>query len=57
MPANYTAVIGVTEPGADGEGLFFRNSKIEIKDIRTATVRQLPVGERSQQTQGAADPC
>ncbi len=46
--ANYIGVFGVTEPGIDGEGLFFRDSKIAVRDITDGTSTTLMVGERSQ---------
>ncbi len=45
--ANYVGVFGVSEPGVDGEGIFFRNSKIAIKDITDGTSKTMIVGERS----------
>jgi prepilin-type N-terminal cleavage/methylation domain-containing protein/prepilin-type processing-associated H-X9-DG protein len=45
--ANYVGVFGISEPGVDGEGIFFRNSKISIKDITDGTSTTLMVGERS----------
>ncbi len=45
--ANYVGVFGVTEPGVDGEGVFFRNSKIRIADILDGASQTLMVGERT----------
>src|SRR5260370_41925909 len=36
-PSNYVAMYGITEPGVNGEGLFFRNSKISLRDITDGT--------------------
>lgn len=46
--ANYVGVYGVREPVGDGDGVFFRNSRIAIKDISDGTSSTLLVGERSQ---------
>ena len=46
--ANYVANYGVSEPGIDGEGLFFRNSDVAMRDITDGTSTTLAVGERSQ---------
>ncbi|HHK41576.1 MAG TPA: DUF1559 domain-containing protein, partial [Planctomycetaceae bacterium] len=35
--ANYIGVFGISEPGFDGEGVFFRNSKISIREITDGT--------------------
>jgi len=47
--ANYPAVFGVTEPGVDGNGVFFRNSTVRIGDITDGTSATLLVGERHAQ--------
>ncbi len=45
--ANYTGVFGITEPGVEGEGIFYRNSKIATQEITDGTSQTLIVGERS----------
>ena len=46
-PASYTGCFGVGEPGVDGDGVFFRNSKVRIGDITDGTSQTLVAGERS----------
>jgi prepilin-type N-terminal cleavage/methylation domain-containing protein/prepilin-type processing-associated H-X9-DG protein len=46
--ANYIGVFGVSEPGIDGEGLFFRDSRIAVRDVTDGTSDTFAVGERSQ---------
>ncbi len=45
--ANYVGVFGTSEPGVDGDGVFFRNSKVRIGDITDGTSSTVVVGERS----------
>jgi prepilin-type processing-associated H-X9-DG protein len=45
--ANYVGVFGVGEPGVDGDGVFFRNSRVRIADILDGTSQTLMVGERT----------
>ncbi|MCA9166415.1 MAG: DUF1559 domain-containing protein [Planctomycetales bacterium] len=45
--ANYVGVFGITEPGVDGEGILFRNSKIATKQIKDGTSHTMLIGERS----------
>ncbi|HUY33384.1 MAG TPA: DUF1559 domain-containing protein [Pirellulales bacterium] len=46
--SNYVAVYGTTEPGIDGDGMFFRDSRVTPADIRDGLSQTLAVGERSQ---------
>ena len=46
-PSNYVGMSGVSEPGPDGEGLFFRNSRVAFKDITDGLSQTLAVGERA----------
>jgi len=45
--ANYVGVFGITEPGVDGEGVFFRNSQVRLADITDGTAQTLLTGERA----------
>lgn len=45
--ANYVGVFGTTEPGIDGDGVFFRNSQVSLRDITDGSSHTLAVGERS----------
>lgn len=46
--ANYVGMFGIPEPGIDGDGVFFRDSRIGIRDITDGSSQTLLVGERSQ---------
>jgi prepilin-type N-terminal cleavage/methylation domain-containing protein/prepilin-type processing-associated H-X9-DG protein len=45
--SNYVAVFGTTEPGVDGDGMFFRNSHVAIQDVTDGLSKTLAVGERT----------
>jgi prepilin-type N-terminal cleavage/methylation domain-containing protein len=45
--ANYVGMFGTTEPGVDGDGVFFRNSRVALADILDGTTNTILVGERS----------
>src|SRR4029079_13161412 len=45
--ANYVGVFGISEPGIDGEGLFFRDSAVGFRDVTDGLSNTLMVGERS----------
>jgi prepilin-type N-terminal cleavage/methylation domain-containing protein/prepilin-type processing-associated H-X9-DG protein len=45
---NYIGNFGISEPGVDGEGIFFRNSNVAIKDVTDGTSNTMMAGERSQ---------
>ena len=46
-PSNYVGVCGVSEPGPDGEGIFFRDSQVALRDVTDGTSQTIFVGERS----------
>jgi prepilin-type N-terminal cleavage/methylation domain-containing protein/prepilin-type processing-associated H-X9-DG protein len=47
--SNYVGMFGTTEPGVDGDGMFFRNSRIGLKDITDGSSKTIAVGERAHQ--------
>src|SRR3954470_18867559 len=47
--SNYVAMFGSTEPGVDGDGMFFRNSKIAMRDITDGASKTIAAGERTHQ--------
>ena len=46
-PSNYVGMNGFSEPGPDGEGVFFRNSRVAFRDITDGLSQTIAVGERS----------
>ncbi len=46
-PSNYVGRYGTTDPGIDGDGIFFRNSNIGLKMITDGTSNTIAAGERS----------
>jgi prepilin-type N-terminal cleavage/methylation domain-containing protein/prepilin-type processing-associated H-X9-DG protein len=46
-PSNYVGMNGISEPGPDGEGVFFRNSSVAFRDITDGLSQTIAVGERS----------
>lgn len=46
-PSNYVGMFGTTEPGVDGDGIFFRNSAIGFKQIKDGASQTIALGERS----------
>lgn len=47
--ANYVGMFGTSEPGVDGDGVFFRNSAITFKAITDGASHTIAVGERAHQ--------
>ena len=45
--SNYIAMYGNGEPGPSGDGLFYRNGKVGLRDITDGTAQTIAVGERS----------
>ena len=45
-PSNYVGVYGTSDPGIDGDGLFFRNSAVAPRDVTDGLSQTLAVGER-----------
>ncbi|HEV3003937.1 MAG TPA: DUF1559 domain-containing protein, partial [Pirellulales bacterium] len=45
--ANYVGMFGTTDPGTVGDGVLFRNSWIQLRDITDGTSQTLMGGERS----------
>ncbi len=46
-PSNYAAMYGNGEPGVNGDGMFFRNGKVGLRDITDGSSNTLALGERS----------
>jgi len=46
--SDYVGVFGTSDPGVDGDGIFFRDGNVGLRDITDGTAQTLAVGERSQ---------
>jgi prepilin-type N-terminal cleavage/methylation domain-containing protein/prepilin-type processing-associated H-X9-DG protein len=46
--SSYVGVFGTSDPGIDGDGIFYRDSSTGIRDVTDGTAQTLAVGERSQ---------
>ena len=46
-PSDYVGMYGPGEPGPSGDGVFFRDSQVALRDITDGTAQTLFVGERS----------
>ncbi len=46
-PANYVGVFGTSDPGIDGDGVFYRDSAVRFSDVLDGTSNTFSVGERS----------
>jgi prepilin-type processing-associated H-X9-DG protein/prepilin-type N-terminal cleavage/methylation domain-containing protein len=46
--ANYVGMYGTSDPGIDGDGLFFRDSNIGLRNITDGTGQTIAAGERGQ---------
>jgi prepilin-type N-terminal cleavage/methylation domain-containing protein/prepilin-type processing-associated H-X9-DG protein len=44
---NYVGMFGTTDPGTVGDGMLFRNSWVQLRDVTDGTSQTLLVGERS----------
>ena len=44
--SNHVGVFGTSDPGVDGDGLFYRNSAVAYRDITDGLSQTLAVGER-----------
>ena len=45
--ANYVGMFGTSEPGVNGDGMFFRNSKLGFQSVTDGTSNTIAVGERA----------
>jgi prepilin-type N-terminal cleavage/methylation domain-containing protein/prepilin-type processing-associated H-X9-DG protein len=45
--ANYVGMYGTSDPGVDGDGVFFRDSNISISSITDGTAQTIAAGERA----------
>ena len=47
--SNYVAMYGTSEPGVDGDGMYFRNSRLSLKDVTDGSSKTIAAGERAHQ--------
>jgi prepilin-type N-terminal cleavage/methylation domain-containing protein/prepilin-type processing-associated H-X9-DG protein len=47
-PSNYVAVFGTSDPGIDGDGIFYRDSNTGLRDVTDGSAQTLAAGERAQ---------
>src|SRR5207247_6597958 len=45
--SNFVGMCGTGEPGIDGNGMFYRNSDVGIRQITDGTSQTLAIGERA----------
>lgn len=45
--SHYVGVFGTSEPGVNGNGIFMRNGKIGVRDVRDGTAQTFAIGERA----------
>lgn len=45
--SSYIGVSGIADPGSNGDGIFYRNSSIGLRDIRDGAASTIQVGERA----------
>jgi prepilin-type N-terminal cleavage/methylation domain-containing protein/prepilin-type processing-associated H-X9-DG protein len=46
-PSNYVGMYGTSDPGIDGDGVFYRDSQVALRDVTDGTALTIAAGERS----------